>query len=262
VTDAKTRTAESITKARIELDRALAELDALRTFDPALLGVVAHAMSNYITVTTATVEMLQISLRDYPDADVPIWLEGIAHAANLMQHSIGRLVAVGAPRDFPLKLDFVNLPLLIQRACDYHRRRAEPRGVRIVVDVDGAIPLIWADRVALAVVADNLLTNAVQVSPIATTVDVRIDHEPGHIVCRIHDHGAGLTREEQARLFGQPLPAQPVPRGISGSGSTPGSGFGVAIAREFIHRLGGELWCDSEKGLGATFAFRLAANDD
>ena len=37
----------------------------------------------------------------------------------------------------------------------------------------------------------------------------------------------------------------------------------VEIRRvEFIHRLGGELWCDSEKGLGATFAFRLAAPTD
>jgi signal transduction histidine kinase len=256
VADAKTRTVESITKARIELDRALAELDQLRTFDPALLGVVAHAMSNYITVTTATVEMLQISLRDYPDADVPIWLEAIAHAANLMQHSIGRLVAVGAPRDFPLKLDFVNLAVLVQRACDYHRRRAEPRGVRIVVDVAGSIPLLWADRVALAVVADNLLSNAVQVSPIATTVDVRLVHEPGHVVCRIHDQGAGLTQEEQARLFGRPLPSK------TALPATPGSGYGVAIAREFIHRLGGELWCESEHGHGAMFAFRLPVSDD
>ena len=254
--DARTRTAESITKARIELDRALTELDALRTFDPALVGVVAHAMSNYITVTTATVEMLQISLRDYPDADVPIWLEGIAHAANLMQHSIGRLVAIGAPRDFPLKLDFVNVTLLIQRACAYHRRRAEPRGVRIQVDVAGAIPLIWADRVALAVVADNLLSNAVQVSPIATTVDVRIAHEPGHVVCGIQDHGAGLSQEEQARLFGRSLPVK------TAFPPAPGSGYGVVVAREFIHRLGGELWCESEPGHGATFAFRLPAQDD
>ena len=63
MTDAKTRTAESITKARIELDRALAELDALRTFDPALLGVVAHAMSNYITVTTATRRPMECCIR-------------------------------------------------------------------------------------------------------------------------------------------------------------------------------------------------------
>ncbi len=58
--DAKTRTSESIAKARLELDRALAELDTIRVLDPTLVSVVAHAMSNYITVTTATVEMLQM----------------------------------------------------------------------------------------------------------------------------------------------------------------------------------------------------------
>jgi hypothetical protein len=44
--DARTRSAESITKAKLELDRALAELDTIRTFDPTLVSAVAHAMSN------------------------------------------------------------------------------------------------------------------------------------------------------------------------------------------------------------------------
>lgn len=254
--DAKARTAESITKARLELDRALAELDTIRVLDPALVSVVAHAMSNYITVTTATVEMLQMSLRDYPDADVPIWLEGIAHAANLMQHSVGRLVAVSPLRDFPLKLDYVNILLLMQRACDYHRRRAEGRHVRIFVESAGRVPLVWADRVALAVIADNLLSNAVHASPADETIHVRVVKEPERVVVAIRDAGPGLTADEQMRLFQQPLPSDTVPP------TTPGSGYGVAVAREFAQRLEGELWCESRRGHGATFFFSLPALDD
>ena len=37
----------------------------IQTFDPALVGLVAHALNNYITVTSATVEMLQLTLRDF-----------------------------------------------------------------------------------------------------------------------------------------------------------------------------------------------------
>ena len=254
--DAKTRTSESITKARAELDRALAELDSIRAFDPAVVGLVAHALSNYITVTTATVEMLQLTLRDYPDPDVAVWLDGIAHAANLMQHSVGRLVAVAAPRDFPLKPDYVNLALLVQRAVEYYRRRAEPHGVAIAVETVGAIPLVWGDRVALAVVANNLLSNAVHVSPSGTTVRVRLVKEPGHVACTISDAGPGLTQDAQARLFDRPLPSEPE------TPTTPGSGFGFAIAREFIRRLDGELWLQSEPGHGASFSFRLPALDE
>ena len=37
----------------------------IQTYDPALVGLVAHALSNYISVTSATVEMLQLTLRDF-----------------------------------------------------------------------------------------------------------------------------------------------------------------------------------------------------
>ena len=234
MTDAKTRTVESITQAKAELDRALAELDTVRTFDPALVGLVAHAASHYITVTTATVEMLQMTLREYADPNVAIWLDGIAHAANLMQHTVGRLVEVTAPNDFPLKPDYVNLELLIRRSCEYYRRRSEPQGVAIAVETMGTLPLVWGDRVALAVVASNLLANAVQVSPPGSTVRVRMAREPGHVLCAVHDAGSGTPPDAQH----------------------------LALAREFIRRLDGDLWSEREPGRGSRCSFRLPALDE
>src|SRR5215470_5631347 len=101
--DARSRVSTSIAQARDQLDKALADIEMIQTVNPALVGLIAHALSNYITVTAATVEMLQLTLRDYQDPDVPIWLEGIGHATDLMQHSVGRLVTLATPRDFPLK---------------------------------------------------------------------------------------------------------------------------------------------------------------
>src|SRR3954452_9055942 len=150
--DAKTRAAASISEARSELDRALGEIDMIQTYNPMLIGLVAHSLSNYISVTAATVEMLQLTLRDTSDPDVPIWLDGIGRTADLMQHSVGRLVSMSAPRDFPLKLDRVNVPVLLERSCDYFRRRAHTSGTHISCAAIGEVPLAWADRVALAVI--------------------------------------------------------------------------------------------------------------
>src|SRR5689334_484848 len=160
--DARTRAAAAIAEAQSDLDRALAEIDMIQTFNPMLVGLVAHSLSNYISVTSATVEMLQLSLRDAKDPDVPIWLEGISHTADLMQHSVSRLVSLSTPRDFPLKLDRVNVPVLMDRACDYYRRRSGTSGTSITCSRIGEVPLAWGDRVAVAVVADNLLSNAVR----------------------------------------------------------------------------------------------------
>src|SRR5262245_58248015 len=121
--DAKSRAATSIQQAKAELDRALADIDMIRTANPALVGLVAHARSNYITVTAAPRQRRQLRLRAHQDQEVPIWLEGVGHATDLMQHSVGRLVTLATPRDFPLKLDYVNIAVLMERACDYFRRR-------------------------------------------------------------------------------------------------------------------------------------------
>jgi signal transduction histidine kinase len=251
--DAKSRATASIAAAKLELDRALAEIDMIQTFNPMLIGLVAHSLSNYVSVTAATVEMLQITLRGNADPNVPIWLEGIGHTADLMQHSVSRLVSMSAPSDFPLKLDRVNLPVLMERACEYFRRRAGGSGAHITCAAVGSVPLVWGDRVALAVVADNLLSNAVRASNGNGPIRVQIMAEPGHVVCSVKDSGPGLSAAEQQRLFDAPLPPAAAP------GNPPLHGYGLAVTREFLRRLDGELWCESEPGRGACFSFRLPA---
>src|SRR3954462_15767944 len=180
--DAKARAAAAIAEAKSELDRALSEIDAIQTYNPMLIGLVAHSLSNYIAVTSATVDMLQLTLRDHADPDVPIWLDGIGHTADLMQRSVGRLVSMSAPRDFRLKLDRVTLPVLMERACEYYRRRGTSGSPDITCMTVGQVPRAWGDRVAVAVVADNLLSNAARVSGAHGTVRVQVMAEPGHVV--------------------------------------------------------------------------------
>lgn len=254
--DARARAASSIAQARVELDKAMADIDMIQTLNPALLGLVAHALSNYITVTAATVEMLQLTLRDHEDPDVPIWLEGIGHATDLMQHSVGRLVTLATPRDFPLKLDYINIPLLMERACEYFRRRAGAERLQITCRTVGQVPLAWGDRVALAVVADNLLSHAVRVSRPHGTIRVQIMAEPGHVVCSVADAGPGLTAEERATIF---QPVMTTATEASDGDDEARATLGLAIAHEFIRRMDGDLWCESNAGEGTVFSFRLPA---
>jgi signal transduction histidine kinase len=241
MTDAKSRAAEAIARASHELDRALREIDDLQTYDPALVGHVAHALSNYLSVTAATVEMLRMNLRDYPDPDVLNWVDGIGHAADLMLHSVNRLVSHASPRDFPLKLERVNLVRLMERACEFYRRKPGATHVAIACSADDTVPLAWGDRVAMAVVADNLLAHAMRAAQTnGGGIRVQLLAEPGHAVCAITEPGPGLTRARQDAAFRE---------------------FGLSVAAEFIRRMDGDLWYDSESGDGGIFSFRLPAHE-
>lgn len=250
--NAKTRAVDSIEDAQRALERALTELDAIPSFDPALVGFVAHALNSYVNAMTATTELLQQALRDSADGDVKVWLEGIRHATDLMHHTIGRLLHSSSPNDFPLKPTYVNLPVMMDRASRYYRRLAQPHRVEIVCHADADVPLVWADRVAVAVVVDNLLSNALRVSPPASTISIDITSEQSAVICSVTDAGGGLSTDQQVRLSEQ------MTAGAT-DGSHPADGYEVAVAWEFVDRMGGRLWFESEPGRGTRFLLRLPA---
>lgn len=252
--DPRTQAVDSIETAIANLAEALDYIDHIPAFDRSTIGFVAHALNNYLSVGEATLGLLGNALREHPDPEVSRWIDGLAQIGSLMHHTVGQLIRTSEPAEFPLKLDYVDLPLLMRRACDYHRRHAEQTRVTIVCRAVAEIPPAWADRVAVAVVADNLLSNAVKHSPPGGEVLVQILPGPGGVVVSVRDHGPGLSANEQAQLF---------QRTASGARQArQPDGFGLAIAREFVERMDGRLWVESEPGRGACFFFRLPYHFD
>ena len=250
--DARINVAESIEHAIANLSDALIELDRIPRYDKSLIGRVAHSMNNFLSVNEATLELISQLVRDHPNRELKTWLDGLNHLGKLMHHTVERLVRVSSPAEFPLKPDYINLAVLMERACDYYRGPAEQKQLRMVCRSVGDVPLAWADRVAVAVVADNLLSNAVKFSNPHGEIFVQIMAGPGGVVCGVRDHGSGLTPIEQAHLFERGATPRPVP--TAGEAS---HGFGLLIAKDLIDRMGGRLWCESEPGQGACFSFRL-----
>ena len=114
------------------------------------------------------------------------------------------------------------------------------------------VPLVRADRVAVAAVLDNLLSIAVKYSPHGKRIWVQVRAEKTSAVCSVQDEGPGLSQEEQARLFQRGVRLSPVP-----TGGEPSAGYGLAVAKELTEKLGGEIWCVSTPGQGACFSLRL-----
>jgi signal transduction histidine kinase len=250
--DARARVAASIEEAKADLEQALAALQDVPVYDPSTVGFVAHALNNYLTVTLVTMELLGRALIDHPNPEVRTWVGGVQHVTEIMQHTVGKLLQVSRPKDFPLKLEAVNIYVLMNRACKYFETVAHRKQISLAYRAVGEIPLVRADRVALAVVAENLLSNAVKFSTPGTAISVQLMTEPGNVVCTVRDEGPGIGAEDQSRLFQKGVTLSAVP-----TAGEPSSGFGLALAKEFVDRMDGRLWCESELGRGARFSFRL-----
>jgi signal transduction histidine kinase len=249
--DVRSQVAESIENAVAHLADALAELDRIPASDRSAIGLAARAIDSYASVAEATLGLLKDALRDHPNPEVAKWLDGLGHLGQIMHHTGGRLLLATTSPEFPLKSEYIDLSLLMERSCHFHQARASAMGkpLQISCRAVGEVPLVWADRVAVAVVADSLLSNAVKFSNAGDEIVVQTVPGPGGVVCSVRDQGPGFDTLEQGRVLDRI-------GSISGSAER-STGFGLAIAREFVDRMEGKLWAESEPGRGASFFFRL-----
>jgi two-component system sensor histidine kinase/response regulator len=98
----------------------------------------------------------------------------------------------------------------------------------------------------------NLLSNSIKFSYENEKIELCIKEEPEKLIIEIRDFGIGMNEEEQNKLFDNEQHFSSF-----GTGNESGSGLGLLLCREFVHRNGGELWFRSEKGDGSTFCFYI-----
>jgi signal transduction histidine kinase len=244
----------AIARAQADLETAMTELEKIPAFDASSNTFAAHALNNYLTVTSGTIELILWRLAQNDDPQLRVWLESAQHAVNLMSRIVSQLTLTASSADVSLRLEEIDLPTLVQRACSFYQRTGDKKSIRLVVGAAIDVPLVWADRVMVAATLDNLLSNAIKYSPPNKQVLVQVRGDGSAAVCSVKDEGPGLSRDDQSRLFQRGARLTPKPTG--GEAST---GYGLAVAKELVEKMGGTIWCQSTLGQGATFSFRLPA---
>jgi two-component system, sensor histidine kinase and response regulator len=255
--DPKDTIRDSVIHARADLDVVLEELEKLPAVDPGTVAFAAHALNNYLSVTTGTVQLLALWLADHPDPSVTELLDGLRHATQLMTHTVSKLTNASITNGVRLKFEEFDLSRLVERACEYYQQSASRKGIRVRFVEFESVTQVWSDKVAVAAVLDNLVSNAIKYSPPNGEIRVEVKTTPRGAACTVTDNGPGLSEADKANIFqrGAQLSAKP-------TGGEPSTGYGLSVAKEFTDHLGGEISCVSELGKGASFTFVLPITAD
>ena len=144
---------------------------------------------------------------------------------------------------------------VVQEVGDMFALRCDLLGLAYACEMGSNVPEQWrTDAGRLKQVLINLLNNAVKFTPQGRIV-LRVSADAQHIKFEVQDTGIGIAPHQQALLFQRFSQAHQDNRAHYG-----GHGLGLAISRQLVSQLGGQMGVVSVMGQGACFWFSLPLN--
>jgi PAS domain S-box-containing protein len=151
-----------------------------------------------------------------------------------------------------LSLQPLDVRSVLEECVGLVAQTANARRMTISMRIDGPDRVyVRADRQRLVQVLLNLLSNAIKYGTEGGHVVAGAAVRDGSVEIDVIDDGPGFDAAEQERVF------QPFERLGAERSHVPGTGLGLALARQLTVAMGGSLELRSIKGEGATFTVRL-----
>ncbi len=172
----------------------------------------------------------------------------IEDSVSKINHQINAVLTLSRVGHREFSASPVDMNKLLGEVLASQAHQIETGGVQVEVQ---ELPVMMTDRVAMEQIISNLLDNAVKYLDPSRPgrISISVDHIEGETRFHIKDNGVGIAKDNVKRVF-------QVFRRV-GSAKVPGEGVGLSYSLANVRRLGGNIWCRSDVGLGSTFTFSV-----
>ncbi len=217
------------------------------------IGLVSHELRTPLTVVTGSLRtaMSQGLTGEEVHELIQNGIEGADQLASILENML-ELSRYQAGH-LKLRSEPVSIPGSTRNVIQ--KLKDQGASHKFVMEFPGELPPVEADPVRVERILYNLLENATKYTPAGTRIKISARTDKDLIITSIADHGPGITREDQAKLFELFQQLEPSTR------PTSGAGLGLVVCKRLVEAQGGWIKVTSAAGKGSTFSFALPKND-
>lgn len=218
------------------------------------LSTVSHELRTPLAVLSGFVDLMAGGALGEITSEQRHTLETMARNARRLGQLINDLLDISrlGAQSFKISPRPFNAAKSIREvARDIEQVLAE-KNQRLEVDIPDGNVTVNADPDRFEQVLINLLTNASKYSERGSGVGLKAGWTERDLTVSVIDHGFGISREDQARLFEAFYRVD-----NQMTRAVPGTGLGLYITKSIIEMHGGAIQLESEPGRGTTVSFAL-----
>ncbi|HEY9618819.1 MAG TPA: ATP-binding protein [Crinalium sp.] len=233
---------EQETRQREELARSNVELQQFAY-------VASHDLQEPLRMVTSYLQLLERRYKDKLDADAHDFIGFAVDGASRMKTLIQDLLTYSRVGTHGKPFERVNCSAVVERAIANLKIAIEENNAIVTCNL---LPNVIGDASQLGQLFQNLLSNAIKFrrTDVVPQIYIGADEQATAWQFYVRDNGIGIEAEYAERIF-------VIFQRLHGRTEYPGTGIGLAVCKKIVERHGGQIWIQSELGMGTTFYFTL-----
>lgn len=234
------RMSQRLKQYRDELERSNKDLERFAT-------IVAHDLKAPLRAISQHLSLVQKWNEDKLDDQSKLSMGFAIDGAERMQSLIEDLFVFSKLGFEKKRMESVACDEVLTAVLQTLAPAIEEKSANITHD---PLPVLWADRVQLMQVFQNIISNALKYCDGAPSIHIGVTEEEGGWLFSIQDNGIGLPEKASKTIFD-------IFKRLHTDEEYPGTGMGLVICDRIIKNHEGKIWATSQPGQGATFSFVL-----
>ncbi|OGG98069.1 MAG: hypothetical protein A2508_05900 [Candidatus Lambdaproteobacteria bacterium RIFOXYD12_FULL_49_8] len=227
---------------------ALAKLDLANQTKNKFFAIIAHDLKNPFNAILGGAELLKNEIEKIPPdlVDIVVMLDRAAKSAFQLLED---LLSWARAQNVELKAELH--PLLPHREVEHLLEIIAPRAEAKSISIENRLPVelvVLADRKMLQEVLLNLITNSIKFSDPGKQVYIEGEIIDEKVQLSVVDQGIGVPKGAQKAMFHIDQHYTSM-----GTNKETGTGLGLNLAQEFMHKMGGQIKYDPTYQPGSRF---------
>ncbi len=229
------------------LETLRSRLKLKQTSRKKLVDELVHQTRTPLTILRTHLEGFQDGIIQFTPEEIKTCEAQIEHLSSIITNLSG---LIDAEKEISaLNIAPVEVSGLIRQIVGGLKAQFEKKSIGLQV-TGPQKTVVQTDLYLLSQAVYNVLTNAYKFTEPGGKVAIDYRLEGDELVIGMQDTGAGIAKEDQARVF------EAYYRGKN-SLNTEGEGIGLYIVRENLHKIGGSIGLESNPGAGSRFTIRI-----
>jgi len=253
--DEKTGIEMGVQKRTRELESEIARLKELVRSKDEFIRMTNHELRTPLDVIRGNLDMIIKGEAGKISDETREYLKDVLTGADRLTGIVNDMLDVARVEAgrMKFKLDDIYIKEILERLIKEFNPVAREKNITLNLKASDSLPKVFSDKTKIFQILDNLIGNSMKFTPAGGAITIFASEEDDMVMVSVSDTGIGIKPEDHKKLFKKfsQIDTSEIP-------TQKGTGLGLNLVWQLVHKLGGQIWADSKgRWKGAVFSFQL-----